>query len=52
MATKKFINELTNEVVELERETRSLKYMMVHSGDYFDGKNHDCYRFEVQRPIS
>lgn len=46
MSTCKFKNQLTNEVFELERETRSLKFVVIQSGDYFDGKNHDCYQFE------
>ena len=45
MATKKFRDQLTNEIIELERETKSLKFVMIRSGDYFDGKNHDYYYF-------
>lgn len=46
MLTCKFKNQLTNEVFVLERETRSLKFVMIQSGGYFNGKNHNCYHFE------
>ena len=41
---KKFVNP-EGKLVECERETKTLKLVLVGRSDYYKGKNHDAFEF-------